>query len=181
MSYNLTWLCSYDSKKETGHVGLKNQGATCYMNSLLQSLFFTNHYRRAVYQIPTDSDPPESVPLALQRVFYLLQTSEQPVSTTELTRSFGWTSLDSFLQHDVQEFNRVLQDKLEIKMKGTPADGAIKNLFSGKMKSYIKCINVEYESSRSEDFYGVFKFTFRLHVADSACRYPTQRQGHEES
>lgn len=151
------------------------------MNSLLQSLFFTNHYRRAVYQIPTDNDPPESVPLALQRVFYLLQTSEQPVSTTELTRSFGWTSLDSFLQHDVQEFNRVLQDKLEIKMKGTPADGAIKNLFSGKMKSYIKCINVEYESSRSEDFYGVFKFTFRLHVADSACRYPTQRQGHEES
>ena len=30
---------------------------------------------------------------------------------------FGWKSLDSFLQHDVQEFNRVLQDKLESKMK----------------------------------------------------------------
>jgi hypothetical protein len=39
------------------------------------------------------------------------------VGTTELTKSFGWTSLDSFLQHDVQEFNRVLQDKLESKMK----------------------------------------------------------------
>lgn len=89
-------------------------------------------------------------------MFYLLQTSDQPVSTTELTRSFGWTSLDSFLQHDVQEFNRVLQDKLEMKMKGTAADGAIKNLFSGKMKSYIKCINVDYESSRSEEFYGVY-------------------------
>ena len=25
--------------------------------------------------------------------------------------------MDSFLQHDVQEFNRVLQDKLEMKMK----------------------------------------------------------------
>jgi hypothetical protein len=37
--------------------------------------------------------------------------------TTELTRSFGWTSLDSFLQHDVQEFSRVLLDKLESKMK----------------------------------------------------------------
>ena len=148
-------VCSYDSKKETGHVGLKNQGATCYMNSLLQSLFFTNTYRRAVYQIPTENDPPESVPLALQRAFYLLQTSEQPVSTTELTRSFGWTSLDSFLQHDVQEFNRVLQDKLETKMKGTKIDGAIKDLFSGKMKSYIKCINVDYESSRTEDFYDI--------------------------
>ena len=29
--------CSYNfSKKHTGYVGLKNQGATCYMNSLLQ-------------------------------------------------------------------------------------------------------------------------------------------------
>jgi hypothetical protein len=39
------------------------------------------------------------------------------LGTTELTKSFGWKSLDSFLQHDVQEFNRVLVDKLESKMK----------------------------------------------------------------
>ena len=71
-----------------------------------------------MYQIPTEDDhPTESVALALQRVFYHLQTSDQPVGTTELTKSFGWKSLDSFLQHDVQEFNRVLQDKLESKMK----------------------------------------------------------------
>lgn len=147
---------NYDSKKETGYVGMKNQGATCYMNSLLQALFFTNYYRRAVYQIPTEGDvPSDNVALALQRVFYLLQTSDAPVGTTELTRSFGWKSLDSFLQHDVQEFNRVLQEKLEAKMKGTAADGAISRLFVGRMKSYLKCINVEYESARSEDFYDI--------------------------
>ena len=92
--------------------------------------------------------------------------------TTELTKSFGWKSLDSFLQHDVQEFNRVLQDKLETKMKvrrtclqassthtrlqGTIAEGAIAKLFVGKMKSYIKCVNVDYESSRIEEFNGTF-------------------------
>ena len=88
-----------------------------------------------------------------------------------MTKSFGWKSLDSFLQHDVQEFNRVLQDKLESKMKvrdisiiylislltswqGTKAEGAIAKLFTGKMKSFIKCVNVDYESSRTEDFNG---------------------------
>ncbi|KAF8149278.1 hypothetical protein K438DRAFT_450625 [Mycena galopus ATCC 62051] len=140
---------NYDSKKETGYVGLKNQGTTSYMN-LLQSLYCTRYFRRAVYQIPTEDDiPTESVALALQRVFYHLQISDQPVGTTELTKSFGWTS---FLQRDVQEFNRVLVDKLEFKMKGTKAEGAITKLLVGKMKSYIKCVNVDYESSRIEEF-----------------------------
>ena len=39
---------SYDSKIETGMVGLKNQGATCYLNSLLQSLYFTNAFRKVL-------------------------------------------------------------------------------------------------------------------------------------
>ncbi|GMK58352.1 hypothetical protein CspeluHIS016_0503840 [Cutaneotrichosporon spelunceum] len=148
---------NYDSKKETGHVGLKNQGATCYMNSLLQSLYCTNYFRKAVYQIPTDRKdlPSENLSLALQRVFYQLQTSDQPVSTTELTKSFGWKSYDSFMQHDVQEFSRILQDRLEEKMKDTPAEGAIPKLFKGQMKNYIKCMNVDYESSVTEDFYDV--------------------------
>ncbi|CAO3632410.1 unnamed protein product [Cunninghamella blakesleeana] len=147
---------NYDSKKMTGYVGLKNQGATCYMNSLFQSLYCTNYFRKAVFQIPTEKDEPtNSVALALQRMFYNLQTLNTPVGTTELTKSFGWNSYEAFRQHDVQEFNRVLQDNLEEKMKGTPADGAIKKLFLGRMKSYIKCINVDYESSRSEDYYDI--------------------------
>jgi ubiquitin carboxyl-terminal hydrolase 7 len=147
---------NYDSRKETGYVGIKNQGATCYMNSLLQSLYCTNKFRKAVYEIPTEKDEPtSSVALALQRCFYNLQYSSDPVGTNELTKSFGWTTLEGFMQHDVQEFNRVLQDKLEEKMKGTPADGAISKLFEGKMKSYIKCMNVDFESSRVEDYYDI--------------------------
>jgi len=109
---------NYNSKAQTGYVGFSNQGATCYMNSLLQSLFFTNKFRKSVYEIPTEKDEPKkSVSLALQRVFYQLSTSSEAVDTNELTQSFGWHSNDSFSQHDVQEFNRVLQDNLEGKMK----------------------------------------------------------------
>jgi ubiquitin carboxyl-terminal hydrolase 7 len=147
---------SYDSKKETGMVGLKNQGATCYLNSLLQSLYFTNAFRQAVYQIPTaeESDRLNSA-YALQRLFYLLQTSSVAIGTTDLTQSFGWDSKQIFEQQDVQELSRVLMDKLDEKMKGTEAEGALTKMFVGKMKTYISCINVDYESSRTEDFWDI--------------------------
>lgn len=46
-----------------------------------------------------------------------LQYSKTSVSTKDLTKSFGWGTYDAFMQHDVQELNRVLCDKLEEKMK----------------------------------------------------------------
>jgi ubiquitin carboxyl-terminal hydrolase 7 len=84
-----------------------------------------------------------------------MQFASDTVSTSELTKSFGWDTMDAFHQHDVQELNRVLQDNLENTMKGTRAEGAIRKLFTGKMKSYIKCVDVEFESSRVEDYYGI--------------------------
>ncbi|KAG8145440.1 hypothetical protein E2320_011973 [Naja naja] len=118
---------AWDSKKHTGYVGLKNQG----------------------------DDSSKSVPLALQRVFYELQHSDKPVGTKKLTKSFGWETLDSFMQHDVQELCRVLLDNVENKMKGTCVEGTIPKLFRGKMVSYIQCKHVDYRSERIEDYYDI--------------------------
>lgn len=145
---------NYDSKAVTGFVGLLNQGATCYMNSFVQSIFLTNEFRAAVYKIPTENvSPTSSIPLALQRIFYKLQTNLLPTSTTEMTKSFGWDSAESFMQHDVQEFSRVLMEDLENKMKRTEVEGTVERLFRGSLKNVLKCTQVQYESVREENFY----------------------------
>eukprot|EP00884_Botryococcus_braunii_P009403 jgi/Botrbrau1/18464/Bobra.0072s0047.1 len=144
----------YNSKEETGYVGLKNQGATCYMNSLLQTLYNLNYFRRAVYHMPTSEEevPQKSIPLALQSLFYKLQFGNTSVSTKDLTKSFGWDTFEAFLQHDAQELNRVLCEKLEDKMKGTSVEGTINQLFEGHTHNFIECINVNYQSTRRESY-----------------------------
>ncbi|KAL5701003.1 ubiquitinyl hydrolase 1 [Ranunculus cassubicifolius] len=134
----------------SSYVGLKNQGATCYMNSLLQTLYHLPVFRRAVYHMPTTENG--GMPLALQTLFYKLQYKGRSVGTRALTKSFGWSSYDSFLQHDVQELNRVLCEKIENKMKGTVVEGTIQKLFEGHHMNYIECIDVDYKSTRKESF-----------------------------
>ena len=85
----------------------------------------------------------------------MLQSYEDAVSTQELTSSFGWETKHIFEQQDVQELSRILMERMEERMKGTDAENALANMFVGKMKTYISCINVDYESSRIEDFWDI--------------------------
>jgi len=39
----------FSAKSSTGFCGLSNQGATCYMNSLIQTLYMTPEFRSAIY------------------------------------------------------------------------------------------------------------------------------------
>jgi len=155
VSYGHSYVSYENSKESTGYVGLKNQGATCYMNSMLQSLYHIPAFRRLVYSFPTTGteDPKTSIPLNLQRLFCSLQFSDKAASTTSLTESFGWGSAECFVQHDTHEFARVLLDNIETKLRDTPLQTCIADLFRGKFRSYIRCPAVQFESSRVEEFY----------------------------
>ena len=186
----------YDSRAETGFAGLKNQGATCYMNSLLQTLYNINQFRKAVYRLPTSEDevPAQHMPLALQSVFHMLQFTQGPVSTKDLTRSFGWDTMDAFQQHDVQELNRILCDRLEEKMKGTRVEGTINKLFEGHFTNYIECINIDYKSLRREAFqdlqlvvkgcnsiYDSFKEYCQVEILEGENKYEAEGHGKQDA
>jgi ubiquitin carboxyl-terminal hydrolase 47 len=106
------------TRDENSYVGLSNQGATCYLNSLLQTLFMTPEFRKAIFtwQYERSKHGPEHlcIPLQLQRLFGQLALGKmRAVDTVALTKSFGWEGSEVFQQQDVQELTRVLFDALE--------------------------------------------------------------------
>nr|XP_020662482.1 ubiquitin carboxyl-terminal hydrolase 40 isoform X2 [Pogona vitticeps] len=151
--------------RESTHLsGIKNQGGTCYLNSLLQTLLLTPEFREALFSIGPeelgsldDNSNPESkvriIPLQLQRLFaQLLLLDQHAASTTELTESFGWNSHEEMRQHDVQELNRILFSALETSLVGTSGHNLINELYHGTVVNHIICKECKNVSEKQEDF-----------------------------
>uniref|UniRef100_A0A3Q2V4F7 Ubiquitin specific peptidase 40 n=1 Tax=Haplochromis burtoni TaxID=8153 RepID=A0A3Q2V4F7_HAPBU len=146
--------------------GIKNQGGTCYLNSLLQTLLFTPEFREELFSLVPDElgsledkDKPEAkvrvIPLELQRLFaHLLLVDQQSASTAGLTDSFGWNSSEvcGTNQHDVQELNRILFSALEHSLVGTSGSTFIHRLYHGTIVNSIVCKECGNVSQRQEDF-----------------------------
>lgn len=139
----------YDENQTNKFTGIINEGNTCYMNSLLQTLYSLNYFRQAIYQLGVGKS---EIILSLQRIFYNLQTSTEPVKTTELLQAFGWSKEQRNVQQDAGEFWLMLSDHLEDEMKETEVDGTMNKLFEGEIESVITCTNIQYESVQRELF-----------------------------
>lgn len=192
--------------------GLVNQGATCYLNSLLQSLFHLSAFRSIIYNIPTKEEATAasetsnmddgaesviSIPYALQRLFCRLQTGNGAADTTELTGSFGWSTSDGFVQHDVHELMHVLLNNLEAKLNNrlytsteVPGTNAIKELFQGVLENYVSVKDENYYGSTEEPFYDIqlvvkrnkdiytsLDAFFQVEILDGKNQYCLERDG----
>lgn len=94
---------SRKGKEAHEYQGLINQGNTCYMNSYLQMLFHIDCLRHMVFQI--GGTMPGKFPATLQNVFYRLAHDSKPVSTEQLSKSYGWSKKEAWVQQDIQEFS----------------------------------------------------------------------------
>ncbi|CAD5117230.1 DgyrCDS6026 [Dimorphilus gyrociliatus] len=160
--------------------GLQNKSATCYLNSLLQILYFTRELRGLInYQnVKTFSkisfaegilsltkqelnlDIPgkktRKILLELQKLFAnLYLRDEDAVSTSDLTNSFGWDNDEESYQQDIQELNRVLFSAMEKCLQGTSKENLIKDLYHGINIQKIACMNCKSISEREEEVFDI--------------------------
>jgi len=113
--------------------GLKNLGATCYMNSSLQQLFMIPQFRKGIIEAEHKKIGDESNTLfQLQLIFASLLESQRAVyNPKEFTQTIKMDGrvLNVIEQKDVDEFLTHLLDQLETELKPTPYAKLIKNTF----------------------------------------------------
>ena len=117
---------TFTSKPRHGKVGIINQGATCYLNALLQYLFNDIAFKSMIWK--ADS----TVPLirSFQLFFGYLSLSEcSAISSSDLITSFGWSASQIFEQHDIHELFSVLLDALS--QSSEYINDEIKKLYCG--------------------------------------------------
>ncbi|EGR28599.1 ubiquitin carboxyl-terminal hydrolase family protein, putative [Ichthyophthirius multifiliis] len=146
----------YQQKNECNYVGLLNIGATCYMNSVLQTLFMTPEFRENIYKWKFDSNEvraEDCIPLQLQILFAKMQLKTFPyIDTNDLAQSFGWDFQESWEQHDIQEFIRILLEAIEKSFVGSNNQNFINDIYEGASINYVQCQKCNKQSIRQENF-----------------------------
>lgn len=91
--------------------------ATCYINSLLQQLFYIKNFSSQLLNVDSDKiDDKENIVREIQNIFGFLKYSVNPSYTTSsLCQNFilDGQPIDPRVQTDVDEFFHALMDKLE--------------------------------------------------------------------
>ena len=147
------------SQRKT-HVGLVNLGCTCYMNSMMQQLFMSPHFRNFICmakdlkrsEIPDE----DNVLYQAKYLFANLMKSKMPTfNPTSLflsVKDIDGRNLPTNEQRDVDEFFGMFLDQTERNIVGTKDEDTLKKIFGGKFAQQLICIDCPHKSIREEPY-----------------------------
>ncbi|CAJ1086147.1 uncharacterized protein LOC123980506 [Xyrichtys novacula] len=128
--------CFSDSQSSVKYNGLVNQGATCYLNSVLQVLFMTEDFREAVERYSGTED----IDLQLKTLFDELKN--QTANTVQITDKLGIKKV--YKQRDAAEYYE--------KILNLTSDEA-SQIFHGELTHRKTCLNCETQTDANERFW----------------------------
>uniref|UniRef100_A0A3Q2PVB1 Ubiquitin carboxyl-terminal hydrolase n=1 Tax=Fundulus heteroclitus TaxID=8078 RepID=A0A3Q2PVB1_FUNHE len=137
---NLNMFGSNKNIQAREYHGLRNQGSTCYLNSVLQVLFMTEDFREAVGRCPTGRD--DRIDRQLDDLFETLK--ERTGETNRVTRKLGIDKVNE--QRDAAEY-------LE-KILTLTSDEASK-IFEGLLVNKTVCLGCDHESDEEKSFWNL--------------------------
>jgi hypothetical protein len=132
------YLPSGHEKAACGYVGLKNLGATCYMNSLMQQLYMIPGFRYGIFRTEDEEEnKADSLLYQMQVIFGHLQESEKKYyDMQDFCNAYKCDGqpTNTNVQMDVDEFLTMLFDKLERALK---KNNILKDFFGGTIINQI--------------------------------------------
>ena len=136
-------------------IGIKNEGSTCYMNSIIQSIYNNNFLLKNIMKININSGPlcreektkDKNIISALQTKFYDLYNSKNSIRILNIFTAFDWKRIFWNSPQDAEEIY------IEIYQIISLYNEEIKNNCEGILINTIEVKEKDFKSQKEENFF----------------------------